>query len=148
SWLAVPIAARSHRAGQLLAPVGGVLAVGAAAALTLLVVRPLLSIALGDPAPAAGLLLTLTAAMTVAAALATALAMAVARRANAPWAACLAATVGLGIVIATLRPDGPELAAFVLTAQAAALAGTTWSLLRTAESRPAPVQRTPLLARR
>lgn len=141
SWLAVPLATAASRRGQLLAPVGGVLALGAAAGLTLLTVRPLLPIALGDPAPAAGLLATLVAAMTLAAMLATVLAMAVARDAALPWLPTLLATLALAAVVGTTAPAPEQLAGAVLAATAAALAGTLVLLLRTAavrSARPAP----------
>ncbi|MBO9531608.1 MAG: hypothetical protein J7513_01385 [Solirubrobacteraceae bacterium] len=144
SWLAVPTAVRATTTRALLTPLAGVAGLGAAAGLTLLLVRPLLPLALGDPAPAAGLLATLVAAMTVAATLATALAMAVARGMRAPWAPTLLATTGLAAAAAALEPAAEGLAGLVLIAAVAALLATAGGLLRTtppAVAHPLPALR-------
>ncbi len=147
SWLAVPVAARAVRRGQLIVPIGGVLALGAAAGLTLLTVRPLLPIALGDPAPAAGLMATLVAAMAVAAAVATALAMAVAPRRHASALPIAASALALVLTIAVARPHAAALAGLVLGAATISLVAVVAGLLRTV---PAAVSATspPLLAQR
>jgi glycosyltransferase involved in cell wall biosynthesis len=147
SWLAVPTAAQATSLGALLRPVAVVLGLGAAAGLTLLGVRPLLSIALGDPAPPAGLLATLTAAMTLAAALATVLAMAVARDARRPWAPTAVVVVGLASSLLVVDPSPARLATLVLAAIGLAFAGTLGLLWRTAPRRAAAAS-PPLLAPR
>lgn len=129
SWLAVPAAAAAVTRRALLRPMVPVVAVGAAASLTLLLVRPLLPIALGDPAPNAAPLVMLAAAMTAAAALATALAMAVARRVRRPWLPTLASAVALAAVITLWRPEATLLAAGVLAAVTVALAATMAALV-------------------
>jgi hypothetical protein len=148
SWLSVPAAARAARRAQLMVPLAGVLGLGAAAGLTLLLVRPLLPIALGDPAPPADLLATLVAAMTLAAALATALAMAVARDVGAPWWPTLLAAAVLAAALLAVPPTPERTAALVLAATGASLLATTLLVLRSLPGRrlaPAPP---PLLARR
>ncbi|MDO9357196.1 MAG: hypothetical protein Q7T55_26100 [Solirubrobacteraceae bacterium] len=147
SWLAVPIAARARRASQLLVPIGAVLGIGLVATAVLAVARPLLPMILGDAAaPPLELLVLLALAMTVAAALATALAMAVARDAAHPWAPSLFATMMLGIVIVVLEPNATDLAGLVLLAQAVALGGTAFGLLRTIGARALPAAGRPLAA--
>lgn len=148
SWLAVPVAVRATRRAELLAPVGLVLGLGAAAGLTLLVVRPLLPIALGDPAPSAPLLALLAAATALAAALATVLAMAVAREQPQAWAATAVACVALIAVLVVQRPSAEGVATLVLLAVAGALVSSAGRLLRLPSAHRSPSTGAALLARR
>lgn len=129
SWLAVPGAVRATDRGALARPVLIVVALGAAAGLTLLGVRPLLPIALGDPAPAARLLALLAAANTLAAALATVLAMAVARRAARPWLPTVIATTALSAALIAVRPPAEGVGVLVLSAIALAFVLSAGRLL-------------------
>jgi hypothetical protein len=148
SWLAVPAAVRATRPQELARPLLLVLALGAAAGLTLLMVRPLLPIALGDPAPAARLLALLAAANTLAAALATVLAMSVARELRRPWDATLGATAALVAALILERPAAEGVAVLVLVAVAAALLLSTGRLLATSRSAATEAAGSPLLIRR
>ncbi len=148
SWLAVPVAVRATRPAELLRPVLLVGGLGAAAGLTLLIVRPLLPIALGDPAPAAPLLALLALASTAAAALATVLAMAVARDLARPWDATALATVALVAVLLLGRPSAEGVAALVLATVSLALLGSLGRLLHRPQAERTSAAGPPLLARR
>lgn len=148
SWLAVPGAVRATRRAELARPVLLVIALGAAAGLSLLGVRPLLPIALGDPAPGARLLALLVGASTLAAALATVLAMSVARGARRPWDATLLAALALALALGISRPSADGVAILVLAAVSTALllsAGRLLAIPRSSSARPAGA---PLLLRR
>ncbi len=148
SWLAVPAAVHATQRRQLLTPVLLVLALGAAAGLTLLIVRPLLPIALGDPAPAAPLLALLAAATALASALATVLAMAVARELRQPWVATGIAAASLAAALLSARPSAEGVAQLVLIAVGAAFALTLARLLQLRDPQRSPAAGAPLLARR